>query len=310
MAWQLRGTGPVYYRSRRIGARVHRMFVGRGVVGELAEHVDQCLRRQRRRKAAALRSLTQTLQQLHRQQAAASAAMLVQIRAHLVTAGFYQHHRSEWRRRDMSGFESHSSETLRMPRLPTTPSDWRKLVDAANAGDPGALGCVREVLRKQPAIVATVTDLESRCRERALDLLCGGDAVWRETLRLKVEGLETELTAGSTSLAVKLAARRVALSWLTLQVVDGNCAEQAQCGPVPRRWQDYRDASERRYLTALKFFHSIHTLPNRDNRAHQSSAPRSAANGKVERRIRSRDIPDTTSVLKPGIDAAVVATHP
>ena len=73
------------------------------------------------------------------------------------------------------------------------------------------------------------TGLDSRCRERALDLLCWGYAVLRETLRLKVEGLETVLVAGSTSLAVKLAARRVALSRLTLQAADVNCAEQSQC---------------------------------------------------------------------------------
>jgi len=54
---------------------------------------------------------------------------------------------------------------------------------------------------------------------------------------------------------------QLALSWLALQAADVNCAEQAKQGPVPRRWQDYRDASERRYLTALKLLQSIPRLP-------------------------------------------------
>ncbi len=263
MAWHTRGATRSYYRSRRIGHTVRRQFVARGMAGEVAEQLDRSLREERIQRAATLRQHTESLNRLSRAHSTADAALMVHIRGHMIAAGFYQHHRSDWRRRAMSPTVSPSPVTLRFPTSPTTTAEWRELVDQANAGDATALARVRELLKRQPAVVNAAADLEQITRGQALDLVSSTDLVLREALLLKVQSLETELSGPKPAPALQAAAKRAALAWLVLQVSDLHCAEQLKSGTVPKRWLDVQEASERRYAAALKLVETIRGLIQR-----------------------------------------------
>jgi hypothetical protein len=96
MGWD---KGRYYTRSRKVGGRVVREYVGTGRLGELAAELDKLDRGRREAERAALRAeqadigaRDAPLDELHN-----LAELLT--RAALVAAGFHQHKRGEWRKR-------------------------------------------------------------------------------------------------------------------------------------------------------------------------------------------------------------------
>jgi hypothetical protein len=104
MGWELpqRG-GPYYTRSRKVGGRVIREYVGGGVAGELAADRDA----QERRQRAMLRERAEHAFARERDRHRATDALLDALdagcrelmRIELGRAGYHQHERGEWRRR-------------------------------------------------------------------------------------------------------------------------------------------------------------------------------------------------------------------
>lgn len=104
MAWESRSRGGRYYtRSRRIGGRVVREYVGRGLLGELAEREDRAERearaqatavrqQQRRRQQEEDRALRELVIGIDRQAATLTAITLA-------AAGYHRPKRGVWRRR-------------------------------------------------------------------------------------------------------------------------------------------------------------------------------------------------------------------
>lgn len=95
MAWERRGNKKFYYRSRKVNGRVVREYIGRG---ERAKRVAQ---EDTQKKA------TREHDRIERQEWEAMDNHIAELHqltkllshSHLVNAGFYRHHRGEWRRR-------------------------------------------------------------------------------------------------------------------------------------------------------------------------------------------------------------------
>lgn len=106
MAWETRQRGGRYYtRSRKVGGRVQREYLGSGPSAEALAALDAIDREER--EAAARR------QRAERERDAEAFAVLARLndaaeavaRAALVAAGYRQHRRGEWRRRRGHGDE-------------------------------------------------------------------------------------------------------------------------------------------------------------------------------------------------------------
>lgn len=100
MGWETRARGGRYYtRSRRVGGRVVREYIGTGRVAELAAMLDAAERRARSAERNNLRLAEAgdapafgALTELGRVLDGLAAAFLIE-------AGYRRHHRGEWRRR-------------------------------------------------------------------------------------------------------------------------------------------------------------------------------------------------------------------
>ena len=96
MAWD---QNRYYSRSFKVNGRIIRQYIGGGEAGRMAAQQDEDRREKiRLRREAAKRLMTDlkaiddtVIALCHRTEIAARAAMYA--------AGYYQHHRSEWRRR-------------------------------------------------------------------------------------------------------------------------------------------------------------------------------------------------------------------
>jgi hypothetical protein len=100
MAWETRKRGGRYYtRSRKVGGRVIREYIGSGLMGELAAAEDGAQRTQRGVAAEVRRAEQERLAELDAASIAFDAALETLTRAVLMTAGYHRHHRGPWRKR-------------------------------------------------------------------------------------------------------------------------------------------------------------------------------------------------------------------
>jgi hypothetical protein len=99
MGWEKRRRGNTYYtRSRRVGGRVVREYIGGGFLGEAAARQDAEERAATDRRAQEWAARRAELEAGDGRGNQFLAALETYLRATLFLAGFRQHHRGEWRR--------------------------------------------------------------------------------------------------------------------------------------------------------------------------------------------------------------------
>jgi hypothetical protein len=113
VAWERRkgGGGRYYTRSRRVGGRVVREYVGCGIVGRLAAELDAQDRTRRTAEVEALRQYRAQLGPSDETIMSLAAACTLIVEATLLAAGLYRHG-GEWRPR---GGRSNPNKTGRIP---------------------------------------------------------------------------------------------------------------------------------------------------------------------------------------------------
>ena len=102
MSWETRANGNRYYtRSRREGGRIRREYVGGGTVGELAAKLDEIDSESRLLEAESIRE-ARRLAALMDEALAEFEELADNIgRGLLIVAGYHQHNRNEWRKRNV-----------------------------------------------------------------------------------------------------------------------------------------------------------------------------------------------------------------
>lgn len=99
MAWEKRKRGgPYYYRSRRMGARVIKEYVGCGAAAEQAAQEDAQTREEQNAAVKALREVQEQLDAVTAPLRQMCDDFDVLMKAVLLVAG-YHNHRGCWRRR-------------------------------------------------------------------------------------------------------------------------------------------------------------------------------------------------------------------
>jgi len=101
MSWETRANGNRYYtRSRRVNGRIVREYVGGGAIGELSEQLDAMEREQRQERAEAIREAKARMDSFDELLTEFETVADNIGRGLLIAAGYHQHNRSEWRKRN------------------------------------------------------------------------------------------------------------------------------------------------------------------------------------------------------------------
>ena len=99
MGWEERERGTRYYtRSRRVGGRVLKEYVGTGPLAELAALQDEADRQRREEEARAWKREREALEDLDVTAGEICELAELLTRAAMVAAGYRQHNRGEWRK--------------------------------------------------------------------------------------------------------------------------------------------------------------------------------------------------------------------
>ena len=100
MGWERRERGGLYYtRTRKVGGRVVREYVGGGVLGHIAALQDAQERRRREQEAGLWNEERDRLEALVAPIEQLCEATDILCQAALLSAGFRRHQRGEWRRK-------------------------------------------------------------------------------------------------------------------------------------------------------------------------------------------------------------------
>ena len=96
MGWE---RGRYYTRSRKVGGRVVREYIGCGAFGSLAAQLDEVERHRRQTEAEQTRRLKADLAERDAPLDALAADCDLLVRGTLLAAGYRRHHRGEWRKK-------------------------------------------------------------------------------------------------------------------------------------------------------------------------------------------------------------------
>lgn len=258
MVYKRRGDRVYAYRSVIEGGRPRSIYVGPEAVGRLIEAIEAEEKRLRAEREAERR---------RRDEAEAETIAVwcrevdQLLRQALGDAGYHQHERGEWRRRNMA------STTLQPTSAPTS-------IAPAPSAKPSAAERHRDIMQRWRGGETPITEAEAGALLREYPALVDGagspamllrvlllkrngvdkDELLRLATTRKVEQIERDLAGPDPTPMERLLAERAAICWLDMY----SCQQSAEAmqGGISLAQATYQqrriDAAHRRFLSAVR----------------------------------------------------------
>lgn len=268
MAWEQRGRSRYYTRSRRIGGRVRREYVGTGPWAELAAIEDRTERAERRRLVRARNGLLAKLDVARDLLRGFDERVSLLFRATLLAQGFHQHARGLWRRRRrlMATDQTRRSSETRNAERPATSqptkdfdrADANRILGAATRGDASVLPRLRELLDRCPELWREAGDLAYHARLGLTKLAAGDNQLAAEAMLRRMRVLQAELEGDAPDPLERLLAERCAFIWAALYLAETDIAacNAANSPAVQKRL----NALQARFDAAIKSLATVRRL--------------------------------------------------
>ena len=260
MAWENRGsTQEYYYQSRRINGHVRKIYIGSGVGAQKAYVMDQQRQAQRAqehvfwKKIEALNTQTETLRDTTR----------TLIKAHLLTHGFHQHKRGDWRKRHthITQEGDHMTITALAVQENLSIDTLTSLVHSAMTGDETTLPAIRSLLDQAPAIWRETFNISQRVEQAWIQTIAGHDLMTREALIRQVAALRVTLEVESYSPLECLIIETICTTWLAYKQAELSAAERLRSGlALSGQQENHLTACLKRYLSAIRELARIRQL--------------------------------------------------
>lgn len=259
-----RGGRSYFYKSVRKNGRVTSVYYGRAHFAELAAEIEACEREEAR--------LVRLAEKLWREQFATEDAPVAEMfhaveaitRASLMTAGYHQHRRSEWRKRSVKIVAPKPAEKVAAANaaLPGPDITLPELFERATEGDPKVRLRLRALIERgvvripeyEAAAIAEVTSAQ---------VGHGANLLVQEVQIRELRRTAMELAGPDPSPLERLLAHRVAVCQQALHRAEAQLAVQTNKGVSADRVEflDRRvDGAHRRFLQAAKMLATVRRL--------------------------------------------------
>jgi hypothetical protein len=274
VGWETRERGGRYYtRSRRVGGRVVREYVGCGRLAELAAALEAAGRRER--AAARERARAAEAHEAPARDALAELGGVLDglAAAHLIEAGYRRHHRGAWRRRRDVATKGVGKAERALPALPAAAAGgepgaevvgWlAAMATLAGEGDERAVAALLQACREVPRLWDCLALLPSHAERAWADLFAGtgADAAFaRRVVEQDIARKRREVAGEHPTPLEALLAERVALCWAAAQQADGQYAHKLAGGMSFREVEHYARRSEQANRQLLKAVQTLATV--------------------------------------------------
>jgi hypothetical protein len=264
VAWETRGGQRRYYtRSRKVGGKVLREYLGCGEEAELAAALDANRRQKRQkcreeRRARGLRWAVASALLAQLDDAADQLATVA-----LLCAGYHQHQHGDWRRRRDTGVGGARMEEGMDENFELNPmkgddgavGNVEQLLAHARAGDRTVLPQLQRALDADSSLWRRYGDLAGQAVAAWIDLLAGDDLLLREAVMRKLQALYGELCGPHPSALESLLVERVLTCWLQTAFADTSYAQargSESTAPLRQELQRRQESAQKRLLAAVK----------------------------------------------------------
>ena len=254
MAWEHRGHQQFYYKSRRVNGRVIKKYYGTGPRAQEAYLTDK-QRQELRDQERATRKLIEALDS---QTDTLNCITRTLVKAHLLLAGYHQHHRGDWRKRSKQIITQQEGDsmitTLTVQEIPSI-DDLEPLIQKAMTGDEASLIAIRTFFDQTPTIWQEAFNITKKVETAWIQTIAGKDLLTREGLERQVNSLKTTLIAQSSSSLEHLIIENICTTWLAWKQAELAAATQLQRNNgmgLTQIQQNHLTACQKRYLWAIR----------------------------------------------------------
>ena len=242
MAWERRRNRRVYFRAVKRNGRVYKTYFGCGPVARLAADMDAEERSSRLARHQVWIARRAALQAADDRIKRVRERVDVLVAGHLASHGYYPT-RSEWRKR-------RSSVADTTPE--SCPDDLPLLAQRAQQGDLAAQARLRELMQGSP-LLQECGDLARHAEAAWVDLITGGNELFRDGLVARLDQLKADLAGSAPSRLEQLLVDEIALCWLQTQhaaqlLTGAETAERKEARLAGQR----QERAHRTYLAAVK----------------------------------------------------------
>jgi hypothetical protein len=144
---------------------------------------------------------------------------------------------------------------------PPAAVELHALVRRAQAGDPGALPRIREILDDRPEIWQHVGDLAALVEQAWIAVLAAENPLAVEAMRRSVAEMRRELEGEHATRLEKMMIDQVLATWLECKYLEGISAEPGRGSLDQAAFRLRRlESSQKRYLNAVKMLTTVRTL--------------------------------------------------
>lgn len=288
MSWETRNGNRYYYSAQRIGGRVVKRYIGHGEGGATLAAMDWGYRAQARlQRYEEQRPIIELMARLHRWERRGIAfceKVDKVMRVSLLSAGYHQHKRGEWRKRRKATGETMGELTtinrkslkvedgsalhdaILSAHVPERGKEWAEALQAGGEKDASleAVGLAIACVRKHPEWILPYFGKEI---EAFLKMVAGGNKVTLEILLLEAEAKCREVSSPNPSPLETLLVERVVACWFQVMYFDQQFTRAIETlqdsGRNPAALKpttDLLDGAQRRYLAAVKALAQVRRL--------------------------------------------------
>ena len=155
-----------------------------------------------------------------------------------------------------------SEATVPPPAEPQTVT-LQELVVAANRGDAGSLGILRQVLDQRPEIWRKAGNLAGHAEATWARLAAEGNALTLESIRREADRMRADLLGASPTPVERLLVDQIVACFLQVKHAEICAGSGKAVSLMQERFHDQRlEKAQRRYFSALKMHSQMQGLPH------------------------------------------------
>ena len=252
-----------WYRSKRVGTRIEKEYIGRGAWCESSAQLDRLDRQSEAAAKALARSQRDEMEARDREAKAAFDAVTLAVAAALESLGFHQHARGQWRKRRASNQGENSVAKTKAIEVQSEPQSMTAQIALAREDASAAADLWKRMDANGTAeMFVRSNDIAFNAELSLIKTTMGEDVLVREMAARRLALLRRDLLGENPTPLEKLLVTRIAMCWQSVNYWEAITAQRNREGNWAgvELFTKYLDRAHKRYLASIKALATVRKL--------------------------------------------------